>query len=159
MGDMLVKLYNLPDSQKVIQSLKEENIIIKRAIGPEKHLLEQWCRSNFTEHASSEVSAGMSKSPPGVFIAVKDGKPIGYACYDATVKGFFGPTGVLKEYRGKGIGKALMLKTLWAMYEEGYAYAIIGSVGPKEFYEKNCGAVEIPDSSPGIYANMIRTAD
>ena len=91
----------------------------------------------------------------GVFVAVRNGKPIGYACFDATAKGFFGPTGVLEEYRGKGIGKALLVRTLQAMYEAGYAYAVIGSVGPKGFYIKNCGAVEILDSSPGIYANMI----
>jgi hypothetical protein len=37
------------------------------------------------------------------------------------------------------------------MKEMGYAYAIIGGVGPKEFYAKTVGAIEIPDSAPGIY--------
>lgn len=155
MPDMIVRLYNLPDSGELINELGSKGIIIKRAIGPEKRLLEEWCSKHFTDHAASEVSVGMSRSPAGVFVAIKDRKPIGYACYDATVKGFFGPTGVLKEYRGLGIGKALLLKTLAAMYEDGYAYAIIGGVGPKEFYIKNCNAMEIPDSTPGIYLNMI----
>lgn len=155
MGDMLVKLYELNDCPELIQSLKNEGVVIKRAIGPEKRLLEEWCRTNFTEHASGEISVAMSRIPSGVVVAIRSGKPIGYACFDATAKGFFGPTGVLEEYRGKGIGKALLVRTLQAMYEEGYAYAIIGSVGPKSFYVKNCGAIEIPDSTPGIYANMI----
>jgi GNAT superfamily N-acetyltransferase len=155
MPDMIVRLYDLPDPGNLIKELGYSGIIIKRAIGPEKRLLEEWCRDHFTEHAASEVSVGMSRSPVGVFVAVKDKKPVGYACYDATVKGFFGPTGVLKEFRGLGIGKALLLKTLSAMYEDGYAYAIIGGVGPKEFYIKNCNAIEIPDSTPGIYSNMI----
>lgn len=159
MVDMLVRLYDLPDFGDLPKRLKDEGIIIKRAIGPEKHLLEEWCKCNFTEHAASEISVGMSRSPFGVFIAVIENKPIGYACYDATAKGFFGPTGVLKEHRSKGIGKALLLTTLAAMYEDGYAYAIIGSVGPKDFYVKNCRAIEIPNSTPGIYANMIKNAE
>lgn len=159
MADMIVKLYDLPDFTQLIKELEKENIYIKRAIGPEKCFLEEWCRKNFTEHAAGEVSSGMSREPVSVIVAVKDNKPIGYACYDATAKGFFGPTGVLKEYRGKGIGKALLYTTLKAMYDVGYGYAIIGSVGPKEFYINACGAIEIPDSTPGMYANMIRTVD
>lgn len=155
MPDMIARLYALPDSKKLIQELEGKGIYIKCAIGPEKRLLEEWCRINFTEHAASEVSVAMSRLPVGVFVAVRDNKPIGYACYDATAKGFFGPTGVLKEFRGMGIGKALLLTTLEAMYQNGYAYGIIGSVGPKEFYMKTCGAFEIPESTPGIYKNLL----
>jgi hypothetical protein len=39
---------------------------------------------------------------------------------------------------------------------KGYGYAIIGDVGPAEFYRKTVGAVEIPDSTPGIYKGMVR---
>lgn len=159
MSDMLAKLYDLPDSGKVLEELKSKGIIVKRAIGPEKIFLENWCKANFTVHAAGEVSVGMSRAPTSVFVAVKNNKPIGYACYDATARGFFGPTGVLKEYRGIGIGKALLYCTLKAMREDGYAYAIIGSVGPKEFYIKNCGAIEIPDSTPGIYEDLIRSIE
>jgi hypothetical protein len=37
------------------------------------------------------------------------------------------------------------------MRDDGYAYAIIGGVGPTEYYSKNVGAALIADSSPGIY--------
>jgi len=37
----------------------------------------------------------------------------------------------------------------------GYVYGIIGGVGPREFYEKACGAVEIPGSDPGIYRDIL----
>ncbi len=33
----------------------------------------------------------------------------------------------------------------------GYAYAVIGGVGPAEFYEKVCGAFAIPGSERSIY--------
>lgn len=38
---------------------------------------------------------------------------------------------------------------------EVYGYAIIGWVGPAEFYAKAVGAVEIPDSTPGVYRGML----
>jgi len=42
-----------------------------------------------------------------------------------------------------------------AMYDEGYAYAIIGGVGPVEFYAKSVGAVLIEGSTPGIFAGLL----
>ena len=54
--------------------------------------------------------------------------------------------------RGRGIGKALLLTALEGLREIGYAYGIIGGVGPAEFYAKACGAVMIEGSTPGIYA-------
>jgi predicted N-acetyltransferase YhbS len=57
--------------------------------------------------------------------------------------------------RGQGIGKALFLSCLHAMAANGYAYAIIGSAGPADFYAKTVGAVEIEGSSPGIYPDRL----
>ena len=96
-------------------------------------------------------------SPKSIFIATKNEtkEMLGFACYDATAKGFFGPTGVLEAARGTGIGSALLMASLHAMRDEGYGYAIIGGVGPAEFYEKICGAVKIDGSSPGIYKGML----
>ena len=37
------------------------------------------------------------------------------------------------------------------MRDDGYAYAIIGGVGPAEYYAKTVGATLIEGSSPGIY--------
>ncbi len=68
---------------------------------------------------------------------------------------FFGPTRVLDSERGKGIGKALLLRSLRAMRDEGYVYAIIGGVGPAEFYEKCVGATLIEGSTPGIYRDLL----
>ena len=46
----------------------------------------------------------------------------------------------------------LLIRCLEAMYEMGYAYAIIGGVGEaRAFYEKVCAATVIAGSEPGIY--------
>jgi GNAT superfamily N-acetyltransferase len=94
--------------------------------------------------------------PTTVFIATVGNKLLGFACYDTSAKGFFGPTGVDETMRGKGIGEALLIATLRAMREAGYAYGIIGDPGPVEFYRKRLDALEIPKSTPGHYAGMLR---
>ena len=50
------------------------------------------------------------------------------------------------------------LAAMHALKAQGYAYAIVGGVGPAAFYEEAFGAVAIPGSAPGIYAGMMRKA-
>ena len=47
------------------------------------------------------------------------------------------------------------LKRLHALRELGYAYAIIGSAGPVDFYLRTLPAMLIPDSHPGIYPQPV----
>jgi len=42
-------------------------------------------------------------------IDLRQGKVIGFAAFEATMRGFFGPTGVAETERGKDIGKALLI--------------------------------------------------
>jgi GNAT superfamily N-acetyltransferase len=158
MADMLVKLYKLPDLNTSLQQVRQNGILIKRPIGPEKYFVVEWVRSRFGNHWASEVDISFSNRPISTFIALdeKENKIVGFASYDATVRGFFGPTGVDEDYRGKGIGTALLLSCLHDMFNVGYAYAIIGDPGPVEYYKKTVDAVEIEDSYPGIYKNMLR---
>jgi predicted N-acetyltransferase YhbS len=89
-------------------------------------------------------------------VAVKEATIIGFACYDATALGFFGPIGVEKSYRKQGTGKALMTACLLDMKLKGYGYAIVGAVEDTGYYKKTVGALDIPDSSPGIYKTQVR---
>jgi len=63
---------------------------------------------------------------------------------------------VVNSMQGRGIGKALLLASLWGLREMGYVYGIIGRAGPVEFYEQAVGAIVIPDSDPGIYTNLLK---
>src|SRR5262249_36582770 len=90
------------------------------------------------------------------FIATASGELRGFACYESTRRNFFGPMGVAAPARGEGIGSALLLGCLHAMAGLGYAYAIIGGVGPAEFYPRVVGATEIEGSTPGIYRDRLK---
>jgi predicted GNAT family acetyltransferase len=156
-ADMLVKLYDLPDVVPGIDELKKQGISIKRAIAPDKHRIVQYVKETFSQGWASECDVSFSNHPVSCYIAVKDKKIVGFACYDATAKNFFGPTGVTSDYRGKGIGRALLLKCLLSMREQDYGYAIIGGVElPGEFYVKTANAVPIDNSFPGIYGRLIK---
>lgn len=155
MPDMLVKLYTLPPIAPVLDDQTARGIVIRRALPPEKHLVLPWIEERFSQYWVSETDRAFSQTPVSCFLAVEGEQLLGFGCYDATAKGFFGPTGVSEEARGKGTGKALLLACLHDMQAQGYGYAIIGGVGPAEFYESVAGAVIIPDSTPGIYKGML----
>ena len=156
MPDMLVKLYALPEQQAGLDRLREAGVEVRRAIAPETFLIARWVREQFNEYWAVECEIAMAHSPAGCFVATQEGQLLGFACYDATLKGFFGPTAVTPAARGRGIGRALLLAALHAMYADGYGYAIIGAVGPAEFYAKAVGASMIDGSAPGIYRGMLR---
>jgi len=151
--DMLVKLYEVQDCPELMEKLKAEGVLIKKAMTPDLTKITAWVKETFGQGWADECTAGILGD--GCWIAVKDKKVIGFACYDATMKDFFGPTGVAEDMRGRGIGRALLIRCMISMKERGYAYAVIGSAGPTEFYRKAVGAVPIEDSTPGIYRNMV----
>lgn len=156
MPDMLVKLYDLPPLEPFLARPQELGIEIRKPIGPEKHVIVDWVRSTFNAGWASETEMALVNRPITCLIATKDRRVLGFGCYDATVLGFFGPTGVEESMRGQGVGSALLLACLHDMKAKGYAYAVIGGAGPTQFYEKCVGAVVIPDSSPGIYRGYVR---
>jgi GNAT superfamily N-acetyltransferase len=155
MHDMLAKLYDL-EKWYAPSDLVIPDVTIRKPIGPEKHVVIKWVRSKFFEIWSSEVDVALSNEPKTCFIAVREKKTIGFAAYDATARGFFGPMGVDGSHRGGGIGKALLISSLLDMRNHGYGYAVIGGVGPAEFYRKTVGAVDIPDSDPSVWATWVR---
>lgn len=158
MSDMLVKLYELPSLEPLLARSRQQGVEVRKPIGPEARVLVSWVEQHFGDAWAAEVQMALANRPISCFIAVDvaEREIVGFACYDATVLGYFGPTGVAEEARGRGLGQTLLLAALHGMRSHGYAYAIIGAAGPKEFYERVVGAVSIPDSSPGIYKNYVR---
>lgn len=155
MADLLVRLYDLPvfDAEAKVAAA---GIVVRRAIAPEGHIVLDWVGRHFHPAWASEASKGLAQNPVTTWVAVREGKLLGFACHDTTARGFFGPTGVDEAVRGQGIGEALLIATLKGMREAGYGYAVIGDPGPVEFYRKRLDAIEIPGSTPGVYAGMLR---
>ena len=151
---MLAKLYDLPSSAAELDRLRADGVICRRAESYERTEVLAFVRSHFPNW-EDEAAAAFSSVPPTAFIAVEQRSVHGFACYNVTRPDYFGPTGVASNQRRRGIGKVLLLQCLEALAAEGYAYAIIGGVGPAEFYERSVGATLIPGSERGIYRNRL----
>ena len=152
MGDMLVKLYALPDAAPSLARVRAAGYDIRRPLPPERRAVVRWVESHFGERWAGEAETAFSRVPASCHVAVnRAGDLCGFACHDVTFRGFFGPAGVPEKLRGQGLGTALLLRALHSLAEAGYAYAIIGGSSDDNFYAKAAGALPIPDSSPGPY--------
>lgn len=156
MVDLLVKLYELPDVYSRVEQLQKENIVIRRGLVCERTLAVNWAKENFGKLWASECSVAFCRQPVSCFLATREREVVGFACYDSSMKNFFGPVGVDENLRGKGIGATLLLSCLQAMAAGGYAYGIVGDVDSPHFYQKTVNAIVIPDSTPGVYRDRLR---
>jgi len=152
MPDLLVNLLKLPS----LDQLKDESINIRRAQPFETTPVRKFIEKDFSVAWADEISVGFANKPVTVVIATRHGRVIGFAGYECTRKAFFGPTGVVESERGSGVGTALLIASLWGLRELGYVYGIIGGAGPVEFYQRAVGASMIPESTPGIYTDLLK---
>jgi predicted N-acetyltransferase YhbS len=150
MPDLLVNLLNLTAFEE------PKDVVIRRAQPFEISAVRSFVARNFSESWADEISVGFARQPISVYVATMNRELVGFSAYECTRRGFFGPTGVIDNVRGKGIGKALLLASLWGLREMGYVYAIIGAAGPVHFYQKTVGAIIIPGSEPGIYVDPLK---
>jgi GNAT superfamily N-acetyltransferase len=150
-----VRLYDLPESASLYEKLAGEGIVLRRPGAYEKHLVAAWAGENFSAKWRSEVEVAFSRQPVSCFIATREKRIVAFSCYETSARGFFGPMGVAEDQRGGGLGKAVLLLALEALRDSGYAYGVIGGVGPRDFYARTVGAIEIPGSDPGIYRDIL----
>lgn len=157
MADMLVKLYHIAPAEGLEQALGREGIRLKRAIAPDKSKIEAFARTCAGEDYADEVCVAMSRTPSTCYIATKGRELVGFACFETTAKNFFGPMAVREDCRRRGIGRALLLRSLASMREMGYAYAVIGwpAKTAVPFYETCVQATWIEDETPGLYGQLI----
>lgn len=154
MPDMLARLYDLPDAAPYLQRVSEAGYILRRADPWDRDRLRHFVKDNFGPLWAVEADRAFIHAPITSYVATKAGEVSGFAAYECTRRGYFGPTGVREDVRGTGLGAALLFRCLESMREMGYAYAVIGGVGPAEFYAKTVGAFVIPGSEVGIYGSL-----
>lgn len=156
-GDMIVNLYwkDLWRKQRICD--------IRSIFPSDKERLLNFVKENFPNEKGWIMEIEHAWYEGKVMIAIDNHKIIGFACWDCSGKGYFGPFGVSSKFRHKGVGTELFQSCMDAMKYYGYGYAIIGWVADKEdddnspldFYKKVAGAYFIPRSSPNetIYSN------
>lgn len=154
---MLIKLYGSTSewNERLRSPVSIEGVEIRKPIGPEHTTVARWVEKQFGVGWASEVQVALANRPVSAWLATRSGELLGFACFDATARGFFGPIGISEGARGQHLGASLLLACLRDMRTVGYGYAIVGSAGAPEFFRRVAGASEIPDSTPGLYAGML----
>ncbi|PMN64341.1 GNAT family N-acetyltransferase [Enterovibrio norvegicus] len=148
--DYLVPLYN---TAFISQEYIANEITIRKPIGPEKDTVLSWIEATFSMGWRCEAETAYCHSN-GLYIALKGGRICGFASFDGTAKGYFGPMGVSPEWRGCGVGQSLLCVTLRAMQDAGYGYAVIPT-NSHAYYAQYLELFEIPNSEKGIYHDML----
>lgn len=146
--DMIAPLLSLPPVGPFVSAAAEQGITVRRAKVWEAPAVRTFIEERLVPSWAEEAAVAFAHQPVSCFLALEGTSIVGFAAYECTYRGLFGPVGVDAAYRGRGIGAALLLKCLEAMRDMGYIYAIIGQAGPREFFEKVCGAIAVPEHWP-----------
>ena len=128
-----------------------EDISIRKVRDNDKKVVREFVLEKFYERWTKTIDYGLTLEDIPIYIAIHDNNIVGFAGYNISKqrKGYFGPLGVLKSYRDRKIGQALVNACLIDMKQLGFETCIIGNAGSIEFYEKACGARIVPMTRKG----------
>ena len=153
--DLIAKLYTLREDPALEASLAEKGIRIKRVMPPDFTKVYEFIRDNFALSWADEALAAMMH---GVcYVAVRDKKILSFGCVGAIAPDYAGPGGTIKEARGMGINTAIMQRSYRYLKEQGFQYAVNGSVSPieRKIVERIVDVVAVEDSE-GSYGDLLR---
>ena len=97
----------------------------------------------------AEIRISFMNTPISTFLArdsANNNQIVGWATHSVGFPGCFGPTGVSKKVRGRGLGSILLRWCLWDLKNQGIEYCTIRWVGENTtyFYLKSVGAIMSP---------------
>lgn len=123
-----------------------EDISIRKVRDKDKDEVREFVLKYFYERWAKTIDYGLGLEDIPIYIALRDNNIVGFAGYNISKqrKGYFGPLGVLKAYRDRKVGQALLNACLADMNQLGFETCIIGNASSIDFYEKACGARIIP---------------
>jgi len=129
------------DHSEEIRQCEEKGVQIRRALPSDKEASLAMVAREWTSWIP-EVEATFRHDPVTLFIGLKDNQVVGFSAYDSNNvrTGWFGPMGVLPEYRKFGIGQIVCKLCLAEIKKQGFHTSVIPWVGPVRFYSKVCGA-------------------
>jgi N-acetylglutamate synthase-like GNAT family acetyltransferase len=145
-------LFHATETRDMLMNLSDYRCLaliyknIRKARHSDYEKLIFFIENEFSGRWTESVKKGLDKDEPPIFLAFDQKENIvGFAAFDVVrYPGFFGPMGVAKGNRTKGIGYSLLHCCLNEMKMLGYTKIIIAGAGPIEFYERACNAQVIP---------------
>jgi GNAT superfamily N-acetyltransferase len=89
-----------------------------------------------------EAAKAFTRELPPLVFTEKGEEVTGFAAHDVNNVGlgFFGPTGVIRSLRGRGVGRKILLASLADLRRLGYTRAVIPWTDALDFYRKSAHA-------------------
>ncbi|MDP9360392.1 MAG: GNAT family N-acetyltransferase [Acidobacteriota bacterium] len=113
-----------------------------RATRAERDRVLKFIENEFGRIWRFEAALAFENDPPTMFYVVANSRIAGFATHDANNRalGFFGPTGVARAHRGRGLGARLLHASLADLRRLGHDRVVIPWTDAVDFYRKACGA-------------------
>lgn len=115
---------------------------VRRAASAEAEAISAAISIGFGGAWPLEVERALAFDPPGVHVAMHDGRLAAFAAHDGNNQGlgWFGPSGTWPEHRNQGLGEALLVACMVDIAER-HPVAEVAWIGPREFYERTVGTI------------------
>jgi mycothiol synthase len=115
---------------------------VTRTKHEDAHRVLDFVEAEFGRIWRFEAAKAFEREIPVSFHTEENGHITGFAVHDVNNRGlgFFGPTGVAKAQRGRGLGRKVLLASLADLRRLGYQRAVIPWTDALAFYAKSCGA-------------------
>src|SRR4051794_18088120 len=84
MPDMLVNLLKLPDLAPLVEGLRGQGVIVRRAQPFELTPVREFVTKHFALGWADEALVGFANKPISVYLAIRDGAIVGFAAYECT---------------------------------------------------------------------------
>jgi mycothiol synthase len=126
--------------EQIVFDLAANGITARRANNADIPSTAAFALQTFGRGWQLEVEETRRFPPLPLNIALYQDQIVGFAAYDVTGYGRFGPTGTRPDMRQRGIGGALLKMCMQQMYDRGDITADISWAGPVAFYTKEVGA-------------------
>lgn len=129
------------DGASRLAGMDATGTVVRRMEASDREALADWLERTWGPNWAFEGLLALRRSPPSGFVAWQQDRIVGFAVYDSTRPGWFGPMGVEPGLQGSGVGVELSACCLKAMAAQGYTRAEIAWAGPRCFYARKLGAV------------------
>jgi mycothiol synthase len=118
-----------------------EGVTLRRAVPGDLAALVEFTLRTFGSGWAGEITHSVGRDHAGCHLALDEkGEILGFAAYGSSRPSWFGPMGTVPAARGRGVGRALLLRCLADQRAAGYDRVQIGWVGPVPFYSGAVGA-------------------
>lgn len=133
--------------------LARMGVVVRDLTHRDEAALRAWLERTWGPNWTFEGLLALRRRVPTGVVAEQGGRIVGFAVFDTTRPGWFGPMGVEPGLQGSGVGVELCVRALECMARRGYSRAEIAWAGPRCFYARKVGA-----SISRVFARMQKPA-